>query len=235
MGFGLLTGAAAILALTTRVPLSWLMLGLATLTVIALLMLRQFPGGRSTWTALALVSPILIKAATHGPTGWDDFWNWLPSAAYEYHQNSLPWPDLAPSLSIFPGYPQGMPLMIAATSFVGGRFLETAGPAINVLLLAGSSALLAEALAAMLVRHRRLAAMEMPLGLIASAVSITALLNPGLDGGVVLSSYADCGTMVAVGALGLLGIEILARLSTQNFATVEGIAWRFGFCRSNAG
>jgi hypothetical protein len=29
------------------------------------------------------------------------------------------------------------------------------------------------------------------------------LLNPGLNGNVVLSSYADCGTMVAVGALGL--------------------------------
>src|SRR6202521_145523 len=29
VGFGLLTGAAAILAVTTRVPLSWLMVGLA--------------------------------------------------------------------------------------------------------------------------------------------------------------------------------------------------------------
>jgi hypothetical protein len=26
---------------------------------------------------------------------------------------------------------------------------------------------------------------------------LTTLLNPGLDGAVVLSSYADCGTMVA--------------------------------------
>jgi hypothetical protein len=190
-------------------------------------MLRQFPGGKSTWIALALISPILFKAASHEPVGWDDFWNWLPSAAYEYKQNSFPWPDLAPSLSVFPGYPQGMPLTIVAASFIGGRFFEAAGPIINVLLLAGSSALLAEALAAALVRRGRLQAMEMPTVLIAIAVSVTVLLNPGLDGSVVLSSYADCGTMVAVGALGLLGIEILARLSTQEPA--EGIAWRFGF------
>jgi hypothetical protein len=72
---------------------------------------------------------------------WDDFWNWLPSPAYEYRHNSLSWPDLPLSLSIFPGYPQGIPLMISAASFVGGRFLEAAGPIINALLLAGSSAL----------------------------------------------------------------------------------------------
>ena len=215
VGFGVLSSALIILAVTTRLPLSWLMACLAILSVIALLMRRQFPGGSSTWIALALVSPILVVAAGHDPAMWDDFWNWLPSAAYAYWHNSLPWPDLAPSLSIFPGYPQGMPLMIAAASFVGGRFLEVAGPIINVLLLAGSSALFAEALAATLVRHGRLQATEMPPVLVAGAVVITTLLNPGLRGDVVLSSYADCGTMVAVGALGLLGVEILARLSAR--------------------
>ena len=160
---------------------------------------------------------------------WDDFWNWLPSAAYAYSHNSLVWPDLPPSFSKFPGYPQGMPLMIAAASFIDGRFLETAGPIMNVALLAGSSAVLAEALSAAFVRQGRLQAMEMPPILVASAVMITTFLNPGLDGAVLLSSYADCGTMVAVGALGLLGIEILTRLSAGGTVTVKAFAWRFGF------
>jgi hypothetical protein len=227
-GFGLLTGALAGLAIVTRIPLSWLMAGLVVLSVIALAMRRRFPGGRSTWIALALVSPIAVSAAGHDPAMWDDFWNWLPSAAYQYRHNSLPWPDLTPSFSIFPGYPQAMPLMISAASFAGGRFLESAGPVINALLLAGSSALFAEALAAALVRHGRLQLQEMPLVVIAGAVAITILFNPGLDGGVVLSSYADCGTMVAVGALGLLGVEILARLSAADAGDVEALAWRFG-------
>jgi hypothetical protein len=229
VGFGLLTCALTILAITTRIPLSWLMAGLAALSVIALLIRQQLPGGSSTWIALALVSPILVGAASQEPAMWDDFWNWLPSAVYEYKQNSLVWPDLAPSLSIFPGYPQGMPLVIAAASFLAGRFVESAGPITNVLLLAGSSALFAEALAATLVRHGRLQAMEMPPVLFASAVSITILLNPGLDGSVVLSSYGECATMVAVGALGLLGVEILSRLSARDPADVEALAWRFGF------
>jgi hypothetical protein len=229
VGFGLLSSALTILAVTTRVPLSWLMASLAILSLIALLMRRQCPGGSSTWIALALVSPILVGAAGSEAAMWDDFWNWLPSAAYAFSHDSLAWPHLAPSFSIFPGYPQSMPLVIAAASFTDGRFLEAAGPITNVALLAGSSALFAEALAAALVRHGRLQAAEMPLVLVAGAVAITTLLNPGLDGAVVLSSYADCGTMVAVGALGLLGVEILARLSASGAANMEGLAWRFGF------
>ena len=69
----------------------------------------------------------------------------------------------------------------------------------------------------------------MPLVLVACAVAVTAVFNPGLDGAVVLSSYADCGTMVATGALGLLGVEILARLSAGTVGNVEALSWRFGF------
>jgi hypothetical protein len=228
VGFGLLTGLLAILAVTTRAPLSWLAVGLAGASVVALLTRRQFPGGRSTWIAVTLLSPMLLKAAVQEPVAWDDFWNWLPSAAYEFFRNSLPRLDLPPSLSIFPGYPQGMPLMIAAASFIAGRFVESAGPVINVLLLAASSALLADAWTAVLIRRGHLHDTEPPAILVATAVLITTLFNPGFDGRVALSSYADCGTMVAVGALGLLGIEILARLANKDSANVEELAWRFG-------
>jgi hypothetical protein len=229
VGFGLLSSALSILAVTTHIPLSWLMTCLATLSMIALVMWRQCPGGSSTWIALALVSPILVGASGSNAAMWDDFWNWLPSAAYAYSHDSLVWPDLPPPFSIFPGYPQGVPLMVAAASFIAGQFLEAAGPIINVALLAGSSALFAEALFAALIRHGRSQALAMPPIVVAYAVVTTILLNPGLDGAVVLSSYADCGTMVAVGALGLLGVEILARLSISGTANVEGLAWRFGF------
>jgi hypothetical protein len=141
VGFGLLSSILSILAVTTRLPLSWLMASLGALSMMGLLMRRRCPGGRSTWIALALVSPILVGAAGSRAAMWADFWNWLPNAAYAYGHDSLAWPDLPPSFSIFPGYPQGMPLMIAAASFIAGRFLEAAGPTVNVALLAGSSAL----------------------------------------------------------------------------------------------
>ncbi len=228
VGFGAFSIALTVLAVTTRIPLSWLMAGLTVLSAITVLVRRKVPGGYSTWIALALVSPILVMAAGHVPAMWDDFWNWQPSAIYEFQHNSLPWRDLPRPFSIFPGYPQGIPLMAAATSLVAGRYLEAAGPLVNVLLLVGSSAFLAEALAATLVRQGRLQASEMPVALVAGAVVVTILLNPGLDGAVVLSTYADVGTMVALGALGLLAVEILARLSSGEGENAEALAWRFG-------
>jgi hypothetical protein len=227
VGFGFLTGAVSILAVTTRVPLSWLMAAVASLSAVAAITRRRFPGFRSTWVALALVLPILVSAVASEPAMWDDFWNWLPSAAYAYKHNSLPWPNLEPSFSIFPGYPQAMPLMIAAASFLAGSFVETAGPVINVALLAGSSAVFAEAIAAALIRRGALKRGETPASLVASAVAVTILFNPGLNGAVLLSSYADCATMVAVGALALLGVEMLVRLSEEP-GTIAGLAWRFG-------
>jgi hypothetical protein len=56
-----------------------------------------------------------------------------PSAAYANSHDSLVW-----------SRPHGMPLRLRA-SFIRGQFLEAAGPIISVALLAGSSALLAEA------------------------------------------------------------------------------------------
>jgi hypothetical protein len=151
----------------------------------------------------------------------------LPFAAIE--QGRIAMVFLLDGLHQTAAYPQGMPMMVAAASFVGGRFLESTAPVINIALLAGSSALFAEALAAALARQGRLQAGEMPLVMVACAVAVTAFLNPGLDGAVVLSSYADCGTMVATGALGLLGVQILARLSAGSVANAEALSWRFGF------
>lgn len=229
VGFGLLGGVLAILAVTTPIPLSWLMAALAVMSIVALAIRRQIPGGSATWIALALVSPILVRAAGNEAALWDEFWHWLPSATYAFNHDSLVKLDLAPSFSQFPAYPQGMPLIIVAASLVAGRFLEAAGPVINVALLAGVSALLAEAMAAALARRGRLAATGRPLVLVASAVAVTILLNPGLDGNVVLSSYADCGTMTAVGALGLIGVEMLTRLAGRGGGNTEDMAWRFGF------
>src|SRR5260221_1017328 len=198
VGFGLLGGALAILAVATPIPLSGLMTALAALSIVALAIRRQIPGGSATWIALALVSPILVRAAGNQAAHWDEFWHWLPNAAYAFSHGSLVKLGLAPSFSHFPGYPQAIQLMIAAVSLVAGRFLDAAGPVVNDALLAGVSALLADAIAAALARRRRLAAAGTPLFLVASAVCRPLLLNPGPHRDGVVSSFPDFGTMVAV-------------------------------------
>ncbi len=229
VGAGLAGGAMAILAVTTRVPLSILMLGIAGLAVLVPLVQRRLPGGLATWIALALVVPLLVRAAATQATLWDEFWHWLPNAAYAYTHDALSRRDLPPSFSYMPAYPQAIPLAIAAASFLARRFLEGAGPVTNVALLAAYGALLADTLLAVRGREGFAPPPLAAMALTAGAVAAVLVVNPGLDGEVVLSSYSDPATMVMVGALGLLGVELLARLAGRRAADPAEIAWRFGF------
>src|ERR1700722_10530104 len=82
VGAGLAGGALTILAVTTPVPLHILMLGVAALAVLVALVRRTPPGGLAMWIALGLAMPLLVRAAANQATLWDEFWQWLPSAAY---------------------------------------------------------------------------------------------------------------------------------------------------------
>jgi hypothetical protein len=128
VGFGLVGSAVTIMVVATPIPLSWFMIALGVLSIIALAIRRQIPGGGTTWIALVLVSPILIRAAGNQAALYDEFWHWLPSAAYALSHDSLVKLDLAPSLSRFPTYPQAMPLMIAAASRIAGGFSRPPDP-----------------------------------------------------------------------------------------------------------
>lgn len=227
-GFGLVGGVIAALAVLTRLPLSWLMLGMGALTALAWLVRPRLPGGLVTWIALLLLSPVLVYAAASMATQWDEFWQWLPNAVYAFTYNSFVWPDLPPAFARFPGYPQGLPLATVAASFLAGSFLENAGAVFNVALLAAFCALLADSMAAVLFRRGRLPQPRAPFVLVAIAVVLAVLLNPGLAGNVLLSSYADSATAITTGALGLIGVALLQRLSAQDRPGAADLAWRFG-------
>ncbi len=229
VGAGLAGGALTLLALATRVPLSMLMLAITGLAVLVPLVRRRLPGGLATWVALALLGPLLVRAAATQATLWDEFTQWLPDAAYAYTHDALARRGLPPSFSRWRAYPQAIPLAIAAASFLARRFLEGAGPVTNVALLAAYGALLADTLLAMRRREGRATSPLTAMALIAGAVAAVLVVNPGLDGEVVLSSYSDPATMVMVGALGLLGVELIARLAGRSAADPAEIAWRFGF------
>ena len=81
VGFGLLSSTLSILAVTMRLPLSWLMACLAALSMMGLLMRRRCPGGRSAWIALVLVLPILVGAAGSTSRAMGEAWRWLAVGA----------------------------------------------------------------------------------------------------------------------------------------------------------
>jgi len=227
-GFGLVGAVIVTAAALTRLPLSWLMLGASVLSLLAWLVRRRLPGGLSTWRAWLLLSPILLYAAASMATQWDEFWQWLPNAVYAFTYDSFVWPDLPQAFARFPGYPQGLPLITVAASLLAGRFLENASAVFNIALLGAFCALLADSMAAVLFRRGRLPQPRAPFALIAIAVVLAVLLNPGLAGNVLLSSYADSATAITTGALGLVGVALLRRLSVQDRVGAANLAWRFG-------
>ncbi len=229
VGVGLAGGVLTILAVTTHVPLSMLMLGIGALALLAPLLRRTMPGGVTTWVALALAAPLLVHAASTQAALWDEFWQWLPNAAYAFTHDALARRELPPSTAHFPGYPQTIPLAMAAASFLARRFLESAGAVTNVALLTAYAALLADTMIVLRRRNNMPVSPFAAIAITAIAAAAVLVIDPGLDGEVLLSSYGDPGTMVMVGALGLLGIELLARLSGRSAAAPAEIAWRFGF------
>lgn len=230
VGIGLATVALTVLSTATRVPVPfWTgMLGLAAIAACAVSARhRRLPGGICLLFVLCLLTPLLRIAAGASATMWDDFWHWLPNAAYLYEQGTLVRPDLPPSFSHWPGYPPTMPFIVAASSWVAGRLLENAGPVANVALLASFAATLADAVCAF--QPQPWDSLIGRLCLAAMAAAASSIFNPALDYNVLLSSYADVGTMVAVGVLGVLGASLLKQLDDHQRSEAGGLAWRIGF------
>jgi hypothetical protein len=231
VGMGLGGGALAILAASTRVALSiWaIILGLVALVALAAAMWRRtLPGGWHFAVALLLLGPLLLVAAAGPATMWDDFGQWLPCSAYLYQYNSLLRPDLPSSFCRYPAYPQTMPLLIAISSWLAGRFLESSGPIANSILLASFSAVLAD-VAINIRPSLNTRSLAGKLGVAGAATAASSILYPGLDYNVLFSSYADVATMVAVGVLGLVGILMIEHLGRGRNSEARMLAWRFGF------
>ena len=147
VGLGLGGGLLSILATITSVPISvWLViLGVGVAAgLIRLIRHRIVPGGTGFWVAVAMLIPFLAIAAAAPATMWDDFFHWLPNAAYAYRFDSLARPGLPEPLARWPAYPQTMPFLTLAASRLDGRFLECAGPIANLLILGSFSAALVD-------------------------------------------------------------------------------------------
>ncbi len=156
--------------------------------------------------------PSLVIAARHQIDHWDDFMTWLANALYLWKIGGFPTSAALPVASVWPGYPPGSSLVLAAVWSVAWRVVDTAGPVINVACLMILAGLVLRAVRARLpddlIGNVVLGAM---LGLAAT------ILNVGLDWHWVLSSLPDTATSVAFAAAFILGAEVLSE---------ETFSWR---------
>lgn len=202
-----------------------LSLGAGLLAVAALAAL-VWAGRRGTvpggwlWAVLAVLLPFLLIAGGSVATMWDDFFHWLPNAAYVVRYDHLPAPGLPESLSKWPAYPYTMPFIVASASWIAGHFLESAGPVANVVFLGAFGGMVADAAleGRVVSRTGRWAAA-------AGAAALATVLNPAFDHNVLFSSYADIATAVVMAACGLLGARVLAATAEGRHAAGDG--WRF--------
>jgi hypothetical protein len=220
-GTGAAGGALAVWGLMgLSLSLGAALLGLLALAALTLAARRRILPGGWLWAAVAVLAAFLVLAAGSVATMWDDFFHWLPNAAYVVRNDVLPGPGAPDSLSKWPAYPYTMPFLVAASSWLAGRFLEGAGPVANVAFLGAFGAMVVDA-----ALEGRAVGRSARWALAAVAAALATVLNPAFDHHVLFSSYADILTAVAVAACGLSGARVLE--AAERGEPANGESWRF--------
>lgn len=216
VGAGLAGGALALWgAAGLSVSLGASVLGVAALGALGLaLRRRRLPGG-ALWRVLVVLAPFVLIAGGALATMWDDFFHWLPNAAYVYRHDHLPLPGGPPSPSQWPSYPYTVPFIAASASWLAGRFLENAGAVANTVFLAGFGAMLADAVSGGRGRGW---------GMAAGAAVFATVLNPSFNANVLFATYSDVATAVSAATCAYLGARTVEVDEDR-----RDWAWRFAF------
>lgn len=224
VGLGAVCGGLAIWgSLGLPISIGWIVAGLLGASGIVVSARKgRCPGGTS-WRVLVLLSPFLIVAAGTIATMWDDFWHWLPNAAYLYRYDRLPAPGLPETLSRWPSYPHTLPFIIDAVSLLTGRFRENAGHVTNIVLTAGFGATLVDAC----LGDRRPAG---PLGRWAAAAAgalFATAFCPSFNRDVLYSGYSDVATAAALAGTAWIGCGLIGAIEEGHEEEAQRRAWRF--------
>lgn len=231
--YGWSVAVAAILVLLVLfgvgfAPAGWIAIGASGIAVARFAFVREAPLAPILIRAALVALPLLLLAAAHRASEWDEFSHWAGAVRYLIEKNALPTRADPEHGLQFPAYPFAFPILNALMSQLAGRFLESAGAIANVVLL-----LCYGALAVRLAAHgagpganarSRFAAWTAA----AFAVAAATILNPSFVQKIVLTNYADTATGVAVafaGVLAWLAIEALAEARDND---ARALAWQMG-------
>ena len=210
-----------VLGMTTAVvlfPAGGLVAPLVALgTVGALGWVNRPPPQHACWLALALAGlalPLVWAWGHNQVFMWDDFSHRLPSLQYVWLFDSLPRPDLPPSLSGFPAYPYGLTWLGLAVSLLQGAY-----QALAIALLNGAFAVVAAAMVAQAWQGR--------VGVRGLAIALVLLVtfSPVVSHEILASAYQDMPLALAV-----LAVFLAARPWLQSGAVPNPRAMlRLGF------
>jgi hypothetical protein len=231
VGFGAATGLLTMFGVTFRIPLAvWATLLAVTVLAAGVVLVRRrdAPGGVAMWITLVALTPLLLVVSTVAAAHSDELRHWLLVAEYFYRVESFPRPDLPPSLALLPAYPQAWPLMVWLVSLLAGRWTESSGAMLSVLLL-GS---FVPTLVAVVREVRSDLPIVIPLDsgamLIAAGLILVLPLNPGFDRSFSLTALADVPTAAALAVSAVLGWLVIERLRDEDHRKAAVLALQFG-------
>lgn len=201
-GWGMATLVFMMAGVGTDLPLSWTFIAVASVAVALIVLYRgDIPGGSEIVRLLVLALPVAIAVAATHASQWDEFTNWLPNQRFLREFDRFPRSDLPPSLSVFPAYPFGLPLIGHFAGVTAGHFVENAGSIFNTLLIGVLASLLARqfALGLGLGEHA-----PPGWGVLALGILSATILNPTFVPKLVFTTYVDFTTAVVLAAMAWL-------------------------------
>ncbi|WNJ99823.1 hypothetical protein L2D14_18435 [Thalassospiraceae bacterium LMO-JJ14] len=185
---------------------------------------RIGPGG--FWRVLLLGAPLLLIASARMASEWDEFSHWLPTTRYIYDAHQFPF-GREVSGGYFPGYPYAWLFLVYMADMLAGQLIEAAGSTLNILLLlvfgVGAVRMWCDA-----TENPMPDAGKLTWTGALFAVLAATLLNPTFVQKVIMTTYADASTSVAVGVGTVLAYFILDALSRQDDEKARSLAWQFG-------
>lgn len=206
-------------------PPGWLALGLGAVALVAFARRRDMPIDPLVPRAALVALPLLLLAAAHRASEWDEFSHWAGAIRYVVEKGVLPTGADPHHALQFPAYPFAFPFLNALAAWPAGRFLEGTGPVFNLLLLLCYGVL---AVRLWLDGAGRNGAGASTWTMAAFAVAAASVLNPSFVQKIIFTNYAETATGVAAAFAGVLAWKALNALAEGRNGEARALAWQFG-------
>ncbi|MBT3659850.1 MAG: hypothetical protein HOB37_12885 [Rhodospirillaceae bacterium] len=175
---------------------------------------------------ILIASPLLILVSAMHASQWDEFSGWLSVPRYLMDTDALPSRANPYINSALPGYPFSWHYVTFLASLMAGYLLENAGALSNVLLLLMFGVMVSKLIAR--GAGNEASARAPGWSLLAIGALATTLLNPTFAQKIVLTTYADTSSAVAMGAAVVLAWFIIEELAAGRDARLGALSWQMG-------